>query len=185
MTDNKQVLEVRMIIDGDDNIKFTNLDGSPLSGFLEMGRVSRAISQSVLGKFYIYVGLGLWGETEGLYKIGVSRNPDRRTSQLDADLIQSIECSRHEVWEREKSLHRHFKQYRVKGEWFKFDDKTIIDAFVDRVKTRGDLYDYLHPKYYGPMSKPRPVNPEQQQMIAGFFDAFAESKGFFPAGRQE
>lgn len=57
-----------------------------------------------------------------LIKIGVSKDPRRRAKDLNAELIHLEHGGR----ERERELHRAFKDARIRGEWF--------DANYDRIQ---------------------------------------------------
>jgi hypothetical protein len=80
------------------------------------------------------------------YKIGRSVNPVARFETLKKQSpypLQIIEC----FWTPdaiadESELHKFFKDERVHGEWFDFQDKdeASIISFVDKVKTRFDFW---------------------------------------------
>ena len=64
-----------------------------------------------------------------LYKIGVSNNPQKRLKTFqtgnagDVELIYEIECdSPHIV---EGTLHKYFRTYKVKNEWFDLDNEVV------------------------------------------------------------
>lgn len=68
-------------------------------------------------------------ESNGFYKIGVSADIDARIKnlQIGNPHIISHVFSRMvpEAYEVEQELHDMFAEYRIKGEWFKFDTKTL------------------------------------------------------------
>lgn len=74
----------------------------------------------------------------GLYKIGISKHPDVRVSQIkntsgfDVELLQVYEplnCDAHYL---EQELHKFFSNFRQKGEWFLFED-TEIEEFNKQI----------------------------------------------------
>ena len=74
----------------------------------------------------------------GSIKIGVSDNPEGRLGELQTGnhgqlfLIAKFPlASRAEAFLMEKELHEKFKEYRLKGEWFK---KGILRKFKDRAE---------------------------------------------------
>lgn len=75
-------------------------------------------------------------KSDGFYKIGVATDVGRRVKELQTGNPHTIECvfSRQvpEAYEIEKFLHDTFAEYRVKGEWFKFDNK-ILEVVKDQV----------------------------------------------------
>lgn len=74
---------------------------------------------------YIYFLRALSGE--GLIKIGCSVYPENRRRQISRELRLPLELMT-EVrgdFRQEKSLHRAFAGIRVRGEWFKPDDRLL------------------------------------------------------------
>lgn len=69
----------------------------------------------------------------GLYKIGISNNPERRlreierSSGLDVDIVRlfSVRTNARSV---EAFLHKKLKDYRKNGEWFSFDNDVVEDT---------------------------------------------------------
>ena len=74
--------------------------------------------------------------TLGLYKIGISSNPESRCNQIrlnsgfDVEVVRVFDTVKPAI-KIENFLHKHFKDFRVNGEWFKFEnfsDSFIVDA---------------------------------------------------------
>ena len=72
----------------------------------------------------------------GLYKIGVSNNPERRCNQIrlssgfDVEVVRVFDTVKPAI-KIENFLHKHFKNFRMNGEWFKFEnfsDSIVMDA---------------------------------------------------------
>ena len=75
---------------------------------------------------YVYLVVG----ENGKYKIGVSKNPSKRISELK---LNSCENHRFEFYQKVKSpydveakLHDHFKQKRSHSEWFSLDKEDVL-----------------------------------------------------------
>ena len=76
----------------------------------------------------------------GLYKIGISKNPERRKRQLrnaggvDIKILLSLQviCAR----EEEKKLHKIFHTSRKQGEFFKFDgsDYEVLEVILSYIE---------------------------------------------------
>jgi predicted small secreted protein len=69
------------------------------------------------------------------YKVGVSSNITQRIKQLQTGFAGTIELIEkypseysHKI---EKSLHRKYNQYNIKGEWFNLPDSVINDFIKD------------------------------------------------------
>jgi hypothetical protein len=68
-------------------------------------------------------------ETPGKYKIGISKNVDKRIFELQTvvpvtyRVIHIIKCS--DMRQEEKRLHRLFEDKRVVGEWFSLTDEDL------------------------------------------------------------
>lgn len=83
---------------------------------------------------YGYVYLFHDAET-GMYKIGKSKNPDNRLSQVRTSTANNIVCfctiETHEMTTLEAELHQQFATQRIRGEWF-----SLTDADVQCIKER-------------------------------------------------
>lgn len=77
---------------------------------------------------YVYL---MWGAGTGLYKIGISDQPERRRRQLaNASGLDVRIVSVWEVWnarETERVLHRYFRDVRREGEWFQMEPRHLRD----------------------------------------------------------
>ncbi len=85
---------------------------------------------------FLYI---IHNKRNGLYKIGLSINPIKRERTLQAEEpeIEIIETFKG-GFELEKNIHNYFVNKRVRGEWFKLDDKDISvlkDKFFPDNKT--------------------------------------------------
>lgn len=82
-------------------------------------------------------------------KIGFSRDPIGRLKTLQTGHPNKIGC---EGWyllptqrmarEYEKELHKHFKKYRIRGEWFKYNDE--IKNFIQTLLFKKNFTRYFH-----------------------------------------
>ena len=81
----------------------------------------------------------------GLYKIGISVNPERRCKQMK--LASGIDVVIIKVYEVEKPaiqieslLHKHFSKFRKHGEWFAFENFNIvkIDKLIKKFDSNSD-----------------------------------------------
>lgn len=79
-------------------------------------------------------------------KIGKSRNPWRRLSQLQANNSNNLEIltvfaldSKKEMDHLEKQFHKYFDKCKLHGEWFKYDD--VIDWLHNIHKLDGFEFD--------------------------------------------
>ena len=69
----------------------------------------------------------------GLYKIGISNNPERRlreienSSGLDVDIVRLFSV-RKKARSVEAFLHKKLKDYRKNGEWFSFDNDVLEET---------------------------------------------------------
>lgn len=79
---------------------------------------------------YVYVI-----ESNGLYKIGASANPDSRINALQTSCSFKVQCLclilSNNMFELEKKLHRKYQSKRLNGEWFELLDKDIQEIVVD------------------------------------------------------
>ena len=67
----------------------------------------------------------------GLYKIGISVNPERRCKQMklasgiDVEVVKVYEVEKPAI-QIESLLHKHFSKLRKHGEWFEFENFNIV-----------------------------------------------------------
>lgn len=92
---------------------------------------NKKVSDTVSLKLsYIYL---MYNESDGFYKIGRSLNPQfrERTLQAQAPKVNTIFLSPLTYQGNEKKLHNHFKEKRIRGEWFLLDkcDIEFIKSF--------------------------------------------------------
>ncbi len=73
---------------------------------------------------------------EDKYKIGYSKNVERRIKQLDTrpyPLTLETKIYSDVAYDIEQYLHRRLSKYRLQGEWYKFDNNISIEDFEDVV----------------------------------------------------
>lgn len=67
----------------------------------------------------------IFSQENGYYKIGISKNPQKRIEQLqtgNSSELKIIETYKSEYYNKiEKALHRRFSHARINGEWFALD----------------------------------------------------------------
>ena len=66
------------------------------------------------------------------YKIGYSKNVERRIKQLDTrpyPLTLEAKIYSDVAYDIEQYLHRHLSKYRLQGEWYKFGNNDFIEDF--------------------------------------------------------
>lgn len=82
-------------------------------------QVVQGITAGVDAKSYVYVGLR---QSDGLYKIGLTDNLDRRKREIGVDeYVHTIECDAYGDFASntvEAAFHKFFADQRVEGEWF-------------------------------------------------------------------
>lgn len=65
----------------------------------------------------------------GLYKVGISKNPKKRASDIsnNSGVPTEVVCSwdAYQAYRTEQYIHKHFSGKRTKGEWFRFSKKDI------------------------------------------------------------
>lgn len=73
-------------------------------------------------------------ECGGRYKVGYSKNPDRRLKELDKRPFKLNIIARSKkldkAYDLEQELHQKLEKYRINGEWYEFSDD-----FVERIET--------------------------------------------------
>ncbi len=97
----------------------------------------------------------IYNHQSKLFKIGRTKNPDTRIKEISAGcgceiaLLLLIELEASEDWylsakQFEKFLHRYYRKYRVRGEWFKFTTEQLFDLSAVFWKAHGnDVVDNL------------------------------------------
>ena len=87
-----------------------------------------------------------YNERTGLTKIGQSYDIDKRkrslqnSSGLSLIVLGAIKCTQYTIVE--KCLHKHFSEFREKGEWFLLDEpvrKDIVNIFATVAHTNGSF----------------------------------------------
>jgi hypothetical protein len=82
-----------------------------------------ALSRQYPVTAYVYVG---YSHSKQQYKIGKSRNPERRALQLSIEMLHKIPCCTvKEADEIEEMLHRRLQSKRIQGEWFSLSSDDI------------------------------------------------------------
>lgn len=104
-------------------------DWQPLSSIAPVKeKTDEALFEKISDFCFVYL---MCDRANGLYKIGISQNPDYRESTLQGEkpTIEKI-CakrfpSRKMALAIESSLHRAFAEKRVRGEWFRLDEYDV------------------------------------------------------------
>ena len=79
-------------------------------------------------EYYIYL---IRQGDSNYYKIGMSKNPKNRLKDFQVASPQKLtlkhisECENAEPNQQEASLHKKFKEYHVRGEWYRFNENQI------------------------------------------------------------
>lgn len=73
-------------------------------------------------------------ESGGLYKIGVSQDVNKRIRNLQTGSAHTVICVAYYQTDKparevESALHKLFAKYRLRGEWFDFEDRFTQEAF--------------------------------------------------------
>lgn len=73
-------------------------------------------------------------ESGGYYKIGVSADVNKRIETLQTSSPHTVECVAYYLTKQsavvvEKELHKLFAKYRMRGEWFDFEQRFTQEAF--------------------------------------------------------
>lgn len=81
-------------------------------------------------KGYIYLM-----ECNGKYKIGVSKNVEKRRRQLSINSpfqIKIVATSPliEDVYKEEQALHQYYGNYIIKGEWFDLPEREVLDLII-------------------------------------------------------
>lgn len=78
-------------------------------------------------------------ESEGLYKIGKSKNPQNRVKQIRTGNpnVKLVDFSDKVT---EKELHALYKNHRIKGEWFRLDEKQVNSIL--KLYSNGKQYNF-------------------------------------------
>ena len=103
----------------------------PIFGWAHYNKLKKEKeSNTVAKRQYLY----LMRSEIGLFKIGISTNPRARLSSLisssglDVELLAFYKTNE-DAKEVEKKLHKLFKKYHVRGEWFDFPDTYSLEKF--------------------------------------------------------
>lgn len=82
-------------------------------------------------------------ENNGVYKVGYSKNPQRRLKTLQTGcsnklkLVYQLEIETAKTYIIEKIIHKSLSRYKVLGEWYKTDLDEIISS-INFAKIRYD-----------------------------------------------
>lgn len=81
----------------------------------------------------------------GFVKIGQTKYPDQRASQLQGDIFHQIPCIVSDPEEHETTLHNLFTYFgrERRGEWFRLTEQDI--AYIKSLKTFRDIAGQLEP----------------------------------------
>jgi len=117
--------------------KWENFEGEYYEDFCNPPTAPNTISTQKIKENnlkYVYVIRGSRiNSNESNYKIGIATNIKRRLSNMQTSSPEELKLIfKHRTDQPdklEKSLHNYFKYYRIRnnGEWFRFEDKKIID----------------------------------------------------------
>lgn len=131
--------EYRIIVN-DNNIQIITLSGEPIH--YSHGLMLRDLMiESYEEKKYLYLCEAFDSD---LLKVGVSNDPNRRMNELDAKLLHFIQCRPKKVYVHEKGLHKLFRRWRVKGEWFDFgEDKDKVIRSIKTIQNERDLRHWI------------------------------------------
>lgn len=87
---------------------------------------SRDTTENMESFSYVYLM-----ECGGKYKIGISRDVERRAKQLDnRPFPVNVICKSAKIKHAEtaeEQLHKKYNEHRIGGEWFEFDESTITE----------------------------------------------------------
>ncbi len=94
----------------------------------------------------------------GIFKIGVSRNLDKRISGMQTSIPEKLDVilqitGRDDIWHGfypenlEKELHELFAEQRMEGEWFRLDDKNFHDELLYAVEIRFKVLKFTEPLF--------------------------------------
>lgn len=91
-------------------------------------------------------------EGENLYKIGLTTNIKKRTNQLQTanpNLILETSFQTKHDYKLETYLHNHFKNRKVKGEWFKLSEEDIkkFNSYCEKLEKALDVLKNENPFY--------------------------------------
>lgn len=73
----------------------------------------------------------------GRFKIGISKNPDRRIKQLNTGnpeqlILVHAYLATEQKYQSEALAHSMFKDFRLKGEWFSSVDLKMLPSFINQ-----------------------------------------------------
>lgn len=90
---------------------------------------------------YVYL---IKNNTTGNFKIGHSKDPEKRLKQLSTgsdaklSLVHSLKCEKYKPYQVEKRIHRMFMLEKLKGEWYKLSPKAV--QIIQEYSTDLELY---------------------------------------------
>lgn len=86
-------------------------------------------------------------DSEGIYKIGITNDPDFRLAQLQTGnprLLELLSCYGYEdASSVERAIHQTFGQQRIRGEWFSLDNSHISKFEMLCQALGGQQYSFL------------------------------------------
>lgn len=83
-------------------------------------------------------------ECGGRYKIGYSKNPNRRLKELDKRPFKLNLITRskkiNNAYDIEQELHKRLEKFRINGEWYEFENKLLkdIEKFINNINTKDE-----------------------------------------------
>jgi hypothetical protein len=120
------------IVERSNETLIVDLDGNIIDPH-KMEQLASSIINTKRQPLYVYVGIR---ERDNLYKIGMTRNIERRSKQLGIEIIQTIQCDRfgtYSAFNVEKHLHAIMKALgcHIEAEWFQLDpvDLRLLSEF--------------------------------------------------------
>ncbi|MBC7810224.1 MAG: GIY-YIG nuclease family protein [Burkholderiales bacterium] len=128
------------IVERNNETLIVDLDGNVIDPH-KMEQLASSIITTKRQPLYVYIG---GREHDKLYKIGMTRNIERRSKQLGIKVIQTIQCDRFGTYSAanvEKQLHAIMNALgcHVEGEWFQLDSFDI--QFLAQFRTPKDVVD--------------------------------------------
>lgn len=96
-------------------------------------------------KSYVYLM-----ECNGIYKIGVAKDVEKRRKQLQTSTPFQIETRgksmlMEDAYKEEERLHEYYAQYNIGGEWFDLPEMVVLDILVgfDQNKLEAGEYENI------------------------------------------
>lgn len=118
-----------VVIDKDYGLRMLTAQGEPAS-IDDYFFVAQLFDEHWGEKPYIYFAEG----KDGLYKVGVTNSITRRQKELGVRFVHTIACHPKRIYDLEARLHRLFKSWHVRGEWFDLKRGLDFDP-IERIKT--------------------------------------------------